>query len=64
MTDAVAPVSRRALATVSKMGTLLFEELPAFAGRDARDDLRAVLQAELGVPRAEAAGNALNEDLG
>ena len=40
----------------------VLEELAAFAGRDAGDDLRAVSEAELGVPRAEAAGDALDED--
>ena len=40
------------------------EELAALAGGDAGDDLRAVIERELGVPRAEAAGDALDENLG
>ena len=42
----------------------VLEDLAALAGRDAGDDLRAVIQRELGVPRAEAAGDALDEDSG
>ena len=42
-------------------GDLVLEELAAFAGRDPGYDLRAVGQAELGVPRAKAAGDALDE---
>jgi hypothetical protein len=38
----------------------VLEELAALAGRDAGDDLRAVIDGELGMPRAEAAGDALN----
>src|SRR5213593_454185 len=41
----------------------IFKKLAAFAGRDAGDDLRAVFQTQLGVPRAEAAGDALDQDL-
>ena len=42
----------------------VLEELAALAGRDAGDDLRAVINGELRVPRAEAAGDALDENLG
>src|SRR5438876_5627106 len=42
----------------------VFKKLAAFAGRDAGDDLRAVFETQLGVPRAEAAGDALDQDLG
>ena len=41
-----------------------FRKLAAFAGRDAGDDLRAVSEAKLGVPGAEAAGNALDKNFG
>ncbi len=64
MAEAVAPVCFMASATVSKIGTLSLEQLPAFAGRDAGDDLGAVGEAKLGVPRAEAAGDALDQDAG
>jgi len=37
--------------------------LSAFAGRDTGDDSRAVIDRELGMPGAEAAGDALNENL-
>src|SRR5439155_22267164 len=43
---------------------LVFKKLAALAGRDAGDDLGAVLEAELRVPRAKAARDTLNEDLG
>ena len=42
----------------------MIEKLPAFAGRDASDDLRAVINRKLRVPRAKAAGDALDENLG
>ena len=42
----------------------VLKNLAALAGRDAGDDLRAVINRELRVPRAEAAGDALDEDLG
>ena len=42
----------------------VLEELPALAGRDAGDDLRAVINRELRVLRAEAAGDALDENFG
>ena len=42
----------------------VFEFLAAFAGGDAGNDLRAVCEAELGVFRAKAAGDPLNEKLG
>src|SRR6185503_955287 len=42
----------------------VFEKLAAFAGRHSGDDLRAVFQTQFGVPRAEAAGDALDEDPG
>jgi hypothetical protein len=42
----------------------VFEELAAFAGRDAGDDLRAVVKRELRVLRAKAAGDALDENFG
>ncbi len=45
-------------------GNLAFKELAALAGRDAGDDLGAVGEAELGVPGAEAAGDALDQDAG
>ena len=38
--------------------------LAAFAGRDSGDDLRPVVDGKLGVTRAEAAGDALNDNLG
>ena len=62
----MAPVCFAASATVSKIGTLcaVLEELAALAGRDAGDDLGAVVERELGVARAEAAGDALDEDAG
>ena len=43
---------------------VLREDLAAFAGGDAGDDLRAVVERKLGVGRAEAAGDALHEDAG
>ena len=49
---------------MSKIGTLLFEDLPALARRDAGDDLGAVVEGELRVARAEAAGDALDEKFG
>ena len=49
---------------MSKIGHFVFKQLPAFAGRDAGDDLGAVSEAELGVPRAEAAGDALDQNAG
>jgi hypothetical protein len=42
----------------------VFEELAAFAGGDAGDDLGAVVEGEFGVTGAEVAGDALDEDLG
>jgi len=42
----------------------VFKELAAFAGRDAGDDVRAVINRELRVLRAKAAGDALDENLG
>ncbi len=42
----------------------VLEDLSTFSGRDAGDDLRAVIDGELGMPRAEAAGDALNENFG
>jgi hypothetical protein len=42
----------------------VFEELAALAGRDAGDDLRAVIEREFGVAAAEITGDALDEDLG
>ena len=42
----------------------VLKDLAALAGGDAGDDLRAVINRELRVPRAEAAGDALDEDLG
>jgi hypothetical protein len=42
----------------------VLEELAALAGRDAGDDLGAVVEGELGVAAAELAGDALDEDLG
>jgi hypothetical protein len=41
----------------------VLEELAALAGRDAGDDLRAVIERELGVASAEVTGDALDEDL-
>ena len=41
----------------------VFKELAAFAGGDAGDDLRAVVEGELGVTTAEVAGDALDDDL-
>ena len=42
----------------------MLKNLAALAGRDAGDDLRAVINRELRVFRAKAAGDALDEDLG
>src|SRR5206468_3736081 len=42
----------------------VIEGLPALAGGDAGDDLGAVVDGELGVFGAEAAGDALDEDFG
>ena len=42
----------------------MFEELPALARSDARNDLCAVVERELGVLAAEGARDALNKDLG
>ena len=42
----------------------VLEKLPAFAGRDTGDDLRAIVNRKLRVFRAKAAGDALNENLG
>src|ERR1019366_9443356 len=41
---------------------LVFKQLPTLARRDAGNDLGAIGEAELRVPRAEAAGDALNQD--
>ncbi len=40
----------------------MFEKLSAFARGHAGDDLSAVREAELGMPRAKAASDALDED--
>src|ERR1043166_5562051 len=40
----------------------ILKKLTAFAWRDSRDDLRAVSEAQLRVPRAKAASDALDED--
>src|SRR5208283_1892221 len=42
----------------------VLKELAAFTGGDAGDNLRAVINRELRVFRAKAAGDALNEDFG
>jgi hypothetical protein len=42
----------------------MFEELSALAGRNTGHNLRAVINGELSMPRAEAAGDALNENFG
>ena len=42
----------------------VFKDLAAFAGRDAGNNLRAVINRELRVFRAKTAGDALDEDLG
>ena len=42
----------------------MFEKLSTFARRDAGDNLRAVVNGKLCVARAEAAGDALDENLG
>jgi hypothetical protein len=42
----------------------VLKKLAAFAGRDAGDDLRAVINRELRVFRAEAASDALDENFG
>ena len=42
----------------------MFEEEPALAGGDTGDDLRAVVEREAGVARAEIARDALDEDAG
>ena len=44
-------------------GNFLFERLPALARRNAGDNLCAVIEAQLCVPRAKAAGDALDENL-
>src|SRR5206468_1142248 len=41
----------------------VLEELTTFAGRDAGDDLRAVVKRELGVTSAEVASDALDDNL-
>jgi hypothetical protein len=64
MAETVAPVWAAASATVSKMGTRFSKQLAAFARSHAGHNLRAILEAELGVPGAEAAGDPLNEDFG
>ncbi len=65
--DTFAPVERMASATELKIGTRcarMLEELAAFAGCDARDDLCAVVERKPGMAGAEVAGDALNENLG
>ena len=42
----------------------MLEELAAFAGRDAGDDIGTVINRELRMFGAKAAGDALDEDLG
>jgi hypothetical protein len=42
----------------------MLKDLAAFAGRDAGDNLCAVINRELRVFRAKAAGDALDENLG
>ena len=42
----------------------VFKQLSALARGDTGDDLRAIGEAELGVPRAKAAGDALDQDAG
>ena len=42
----------------------MLEELAAFAGRDAGDDLRSVVEGQFGVARTEFTGDALDEKLG
>ena len=67
MAETVAPVARLASATELKIGHLVgavLEELAALAGRDAGDDLGAVVERERGVAGAEVAGDALDENLG
>ena len=49
---------------VSENRVAVFEDLSAFAGRYARDDLGAVVEREFGVASAEVTGDALDEDLG
>ena len=63
MTDALAPVSARASATVLNTGQPSCV-VPALARGDAADDLRAVGLRRLGVKRAFAAGDALDEQAG
>jgi len=42
----------------------MFKKLPAFAGRNAGDNSRAVINGELRVTRAKTSGDALDEDFG
>jgi len=42
----------------------MLEKLAALARGHSGDDFRAVIEGELGVPAAEVAGDALDEDLG
>ena len=60
---ASAPVFSTASATVSKTGTPS-DGLAALARRDAADQLRAVLEAVLGMKLARLAGDALADDAG
>ena len=64
MTLTVAPVCCTASKTVSKIGDFLGEELASLAGSDPGDDLAAVIEGELCVLGAEAAGDALDQDAG
>ena len=67
MAEAVAPVCFDGLGDGVEDGDLfaaVFKDLAAFAGGDAGDDLGAVVKGKLRVLRAEAAGDALDQDFG
>ena len=59
-----ADVTELLVTTTDNSLSVVLEKLSAFTGRDTGDDLCAVIHRELRVLRAEAAGDALDEDLG
>ena len=64
MSEASAPVSATARSTVLKTGTSPSNVCPPRPGRDARDEIRAVLAASERVKTPLAPGNALHHQLG